>query len=207
MHMQGACAYCTSAVMKPHKRVADNCYLLSTIVRVRMYLRRYNCFGLICPQSVQHTLTHMHTHSVPNSVPQHTHMHYTHTTHTAEKLLPFKGTTGTTEFVKKRINAYQARLQRIGHFLLLGKCVWWHRYTDGCILFHDAFDDPEFSDAGPVLLHFQDVNMEDVLKCSRACWQDVLKRKVSLPIRCYDSVGNVTALASCALSAVLCALF
>ena len=47
-----------TAVMKPHKRVADNWYLLSTIVRVRMYLRRYNCFG--------HTLTHVrytHTHT------------------------------------------------------------------------------------------------------------------------------------------------
>ena len=117
----------------------------------------------------------------------------------AEKLPPFKGTICTADFVKKRRYAYQAHLQRIGHFLLLGEGVWWHRSTDGCILFHDAFDDPEFSDAGPVLLHFRDANMEDVLKRSSACWQDALKRKVSLPlddIRCYDSVGNVTALVS-----------
>lgn len=73
----------------------------------------------------------------------------------------------------------------------------WHRSTDGCILFHDAFDDPEFSDAGPVLLHFRDAKMEDVLEHSSDCWQDALNRKVSLPlddIRCYDSVGNVTAI-------------
>ena len=82
MHMQGACAQCTSAVMKPHKRVADNCYLLSTIVRVRMYLRRYNCFGLICPQiSATHPYTHAHTQCSKLGPTTHTHALYTHYTY------------------------------------------------------------------------------------------------------------------------------
>ena len=65
MHMQAPlCMYAHAgslvhtAVMKPHKRVADNCYLLSTIVRVRMYFRRYNCFGL-----TRALYTHARTHT------------------------------------------------------------------------------------------------------------------------------------------------
>ena len=101
------------------------------------------------------------------------------------------------DFMKKHMYAYQAH--RVGHFLIQGEGVWWHKASDGSICFHDGHDDPEFSDAGPHLLHFRNSNMEDVSRRSKACWQEALERQISLPvdvIRCYDSNGELSRIVS-----------
>ena len=78
---------CTSAVTKPHKRVADNCYLLRTIASVRIYVtQEVQLFRTNLSSSVQHTLIqarHNHGCSTPkyNTLPllslslSHTHTH------------------------------------------------------------------------------------------------------------------------------------
>ena len=124
----------------------------------------------------------------------------------AAKLPPFKGTIFTVDFVRKCMYAYQAHLQRIGHFLVQGEGVWWHRTADGNVHFHDANDDAEFSDAGPELLHFRDAEVLDALRRSSSCWQEAVDRKVPLPadvIRCYSSCGDVTAIVATAENSIL----
>ena len=81
--------------------------------------------------------------------------------------------------------------------MVQGEGAWWHRISDGSVHFHDSSDDPEFLDAGPQLLHFRNSEVMDATRCSSACWQDAIDRKVSLPIdvvRCYDDHGDATAI-------------
>ena len=114
----------------------------------------------------------------------------------AVKLPPFKGTVFNAIFVRKHSYAYQAHLQRIGHYLVLGEGVWWHRTTDGSVHFHDGNEDAEFLDAGPELLHFRNAEVLDAVRRSNACWQEAVARKVPLPVdvvRCYNSCGDLTA--------------
>ena len=114
----------------------------------------------------------------------------------AVKLPPFKGTVFNAIFVRKHSYAYQAHLQRIGHYLVLGEGVWWHRTTDGSVHFHDGNEHAEFLDAGPELLHFRNAEVLDAVRRSNACWQEAVARKVPLPVdvvRCYNSCGDVTA--------------
>ena len=113
----------------------------------------------------------------------------------ASELPHFKGTVFSADFIRKHKYGYQAHLQRIGHFLVQGKGVWWHEGVDGSVCFHDGHDHSEFSNAGPELLHFRNSDMEDVTRCSKACWQEAIEQRVSLPIdviRCFDSNGEVT---------------
>ena len=117
----------------------------------------------------------------------------------AKKLPPFKGTIFKADFVEKRVHSYQAHLQRIGHFLVLGEGVWWHTGSDGSFHFHDGYDDVDFSSAGPQLLHFRNAQLEDVLTRSKAGWQKAVELKTSLPIdviRHYDSNGDVSEIAT-----------
>ena len=86
----------------------------------------------------------------------------------AKKLLPFKGTVFKADSVKKRMHLYQAQ-QRIGHFLVQGEGVWWHKESDGSCHFHDGSDYAVFSDAGPQLLHSRNARLDDVLRRSNAC--------------------------------------
>ena len=115
----------------------------------------------------------------------------------ARKLPPYKGTVITTEFVRTRKCAFQEHLQRIGHFMVQGEGVWWHRMSDGSVQFHDSADNADISDAGPQLLHFRNADLQDVLRRSNACWKEALDKKVSLPIdavRHYDSHGDLSAI-------------
>ena len=119
----------------------------------------------------------------------------------AKKLPPFVGTVFKPNFVKKRVHSYQAHLQRIEHFLVQGarEGIWWHKASDGSFHFHDGYDDVDFANAGPQLLHFRNAQMEDVLRRSKDCWQEALERKAILPlnvVRHFDCHGNVSEIAT-----------
>ena len=101
---------------------------------------------------------------------------------TASRLPHFKGTVFRADFMKKHKYAYQAHLQRVGHFLVKGEGAWWHKASDGSMCFHDGHDDPAFFHAGPELLHFRNSNMEDVSRCSRTCWEEALEKQIFLPV-------------------------
>ena len=117
----------------------------------------------------------------------------------AAKLPPFKGTLFQADFVQRRVYLYQAHFQRIGHFLVLGEGVCWHTNSDGSFHFHDGYDDVDFSNAGSQPLHFRNVQLEDVLTRSSACWQEAIEQKTILPlnvIRHFDSHGDVSEIAT-----------
>ena len=94
----------------------------------------------------------------------------------ASTLKPYKGTVFSANFIEKHKYAYQAHLQRVGHFLIQGEGVWWHKASDGSMCFHDGSDDADFSDAGPELLHFRNADLQHVLRRSQTCWHDALKK-------------------------------
>ena len=117
----------------------------------------------------------------------------------AAKLPPFKGTLFQADFVQRRVHLCQAYLRRIGHFLELGEGVCWHTTSDGSFHFHDGYDDVDFSNAGSQLLHFRNVQLEDVLTRSSACWQEAIEQKTILPlnvVRHFDSHGEVSEIAT-----------
>ena len=117
----------------------------------------------------------------------------------AKKLPPFPGTVFKADFVKKRVHSYQVHLQRIGHFLVQGEGVWWHKASDGSFHFHDGYDDVDFASAGPQLLHFRNTQLEDVLRQSNDCWEEAVERKTILPlyvVRHFDSHGDVSEIAT-----------
>ena len=53
--------------------------------------------------------------------------------------------------MKKKLYAWQAHLQRIAHYLLPGKGVWWHFTQSGDVCFNDGNSDLEYHSAGPQL--------------------------------------------------------
>ena len=117
----------------------------------------------------------------------------------ASTLKPYKGTVFCADFIKKHKYAYEAHLQRIGHFLVQGEGAWWHRASDDSVCFHDGSDNDDFSDAGPELLHFRNADLQHVLRRSHSCWQDAIDEQVLLPIEDvwhYDSQGDVTVVVS-----------
>ena len=124
----------------------------------------------------------------------------------ASRLPPYKGTVLTAVFIRTHEHAYQEHLKRIGHFLVQGEGVWWHKASDGSVCFHDGHDDPEFSHSGPDLLHFRNSNLEDVLIRSRACWQKANEQQMSLPVvvtHCHDGNCEVSRIDSTDESGVL----
>ena len=115
-----------------------------------------------------------------------------------KKLPPFPGTVFKADFVKNRVHSYQAHLQKIGHFLVQGEGVLWHKASDGSFHCHDGYD-VDFANAGPQLLHFRNAQLEDVLRQSNDCWQEAVERKTILPlnvVRHFDSHGDVSEIAT-----------
>lgn len=72
----------------------------------------------------------------------------------SETLPPYKGTVLRADIVRRSKYSCQAHFERIGHFLVHGIGVWWHRTADGDVQFHDGKDDAKLRAVGPELLHF-----------------------------------------------------
>ena len=59
----------------------------------------------------------------------------------AKRLPPYRESVFTKSFIQKHIKGFQTHLERISHFLLLGKGVWWLQDEDGNVRFTDGDQD------------------------------------------------------------------
>ena len=57
-------------------------------------------------------------------------------------------------YIKRYPDYYQAHLERLGNFLILGQGVWWKKCKNG-ITFYDGPNEPAFRDEGPPLHYFR----------------------------------------------------
>ena len=111
----------------------------------------------------------------------------------AKRLPPYRGSVFTKSFIQKHIKGFQAHLERISHFLLLGKGVWWLQDEDGNVRFTDGDQDSDFQPGGPELLHFREAGFQEVLERAKLCWQKILDAKIPIPlnaVRTYMSDGS-----------------
>ena len=101
------------------------------------------------------------------------------------------GLTFSKKFVKKRIQSWQAHLERISPFLVEG--VWWREFGDNYI-FRDGDNDPNYHTQGPTLLHFRTSSLKDVSERQKAAWKQIIDQHVHLPtssISIYDQNGKL----------------
>ena len=109
----------------------------------------------------------------------------------ARELPMYKGTTITKEFISSRSKSWQCHLQRIAHYLVHGKGVWWEDTHNG-YRFFDGSNDPTSHPEGPVLRHFRSTKLQDVFESARAIWKQILEKKLDLPtplLQLYDNNG------------------
>ena len=112
----------------------------------------------------------------------------------ADGLPKYTGSTFTKDWTKKKSYAWQAHLQRIAHYLVPRKGVWWHFTQSGDVCFSDGDSDLEYHSAGPQLLHFRNSNLEDVSERAKSCWQSCVTKQLEMPIdavRIYNGDGNL----------------
>ena len=75
----------------------------------------------------------------------------------AKKLPTYQGTTITREFITSRSKSWQSHLERIAHYLITGKGVWWEDTFNGYCFF-DGSNNPIAHPQGPTLRHFDSLH-------------------------------------------------
>ena len=69
---------------------------------------------------------------------------------------------------------YQAHLERISDFLILGPGIWWQETTNG-FEFFDGDDLNEYHKEGPLLHHFRSATLQDVYLHLKQKWDEYLE--------------------------------
>ena len=110
------------------------------------------------------------------------------------KLLPaYNGTEISITFIKDRPYQWQAHLERILPFLLLGKGHWWELNEDQThIVFIDGDSERETLPNGLNILHFRSDTREDVIERSKHSFSQLIAEKMDIPcfsIRMYSELG------------------
>lgn len=106
--------------------------------------------------------------------------HESMVTSAAHKVPPFKGTSISTSFLKKRMQSWQAHLRRISNYLEHGEEVWWKRKEE-FYCFLDSDTDPNFQSPGPLLMHFRDTKLPAVENRSYQAWKSILESSTACP--------------------------
>ena len=89
---------------------------------------------------------------------------------------------------------WQAHLERISDFLLVGKGVWWNECDNGDIHFFDAKGNPESLEKGPLLHHFRSSSFKTEESYLKDCWLKCVEQRSHLPIfrlQVEDVNGNM----------------
>ena len=110
----------------------------------------------------------------------------------AKHLPKYPGTIIKKEFIKSRLQSWQAHLQRISQYLKCGEGVWWSQDQD-VYRFHDSELDPDNHHEGPKLKHFRHSTLPDVYKHNKEAWHDIVASGINLPterIRIYRDDGT-----------------
>ena len=92
----------------------------------------------------------------------------------AKKLPPSVCSEFTDEFVRKNQTLWQAHLERLGDYLLLGQGVWWEKTPNGYKFFDVTEDGMPAILLGPPLHHFRSTSLSEEKKYLAECWQSVV---------------------------------
>jgi hypothetical protein len=91
-------------------------------------------------------------------------------------------------------SSWQAHLERISDFILLGKGLWWDECENGDILFFDAKGSPESLEKGPLLHHFRSSSFKSEESYLKKCWLKCVEQRSDLLIlrlQIEDTNGNM----------------
>ena len=113
----------------------------------------------------------------------------------AEGLPTYSGSLFTKGFIKCRISRFQTHLQRISHFLLPGKGIWWDKDDMGNVICKDGNNDLESHAEGPNVLLFCNTSYSDIAKRARESWMELQQSQITIPldaIRSNDREGQLT---------------
>ena len=102
------------------------------------------------------------------------------------------GTVIPHEFATKYADSWQAHLEKISHFLVCGKNIWWIVDERGYV-FKDGFSDPPYHPEGPHLLHFRNSSIKEVHDRQKQCWIKLMEEKIEVPassIKIYSHTGD-----------------
>ena len=86
---------------------------------------------------------------------------------------------------------YQAHLERISDYLVLGPGVWWKKVSQG-VMFLDGTSEEDFRDVGPSLQHFRSTSLTDIKLYLHQKWEACCSCGVELPatsVRYYGQDG------------------
>ena len=79
--------------------------------------------------------------------------------------------------------SYQAHLERIADFMVVGEGIWWHKDMESeAIVFHDSERELAWRPEGPHLSHFRSSTLNSVTEQVSDLWQKCLSTHVALPI-------------------------
>ena len=118
----------------------------------------------------------------------------------AASLRPYGNTIIAHRIAEKHSRSWQAHLERISDFLLIGKGNWWIEHKNGDVEFHDGEQSPDVHPQGPSLHHFRSSNFNDEEKYLQECWKKCLCLGVVLPakvLRIENDQGNLNVIHSC----------
>ena len=102
---------------------------------------------------------------------------------------PMENTVFPYSMVSKISEHYQAHLERIGDYLLLGPGVWWRETPQG-IMFLDGANEQEYRDGGPALQHFRSRSCSDIEMYLQQQWEVCCSSGVKLPAACLRYYGQ-----------------
>ena len=94
-----------------------------------------------------------------------------------------KNTTVSQQTIHKYSHHWQALLEKIPDYLILGEGKWWTNLPSGDIEFFDTqFPNPGSPLHQPALLHFRSTNSNDILAYLTEKWKECLESNKSLPL-------------------------
>ena len=88
---------------------------------------------------------------------------------------------------------FQAHLERIADFVHPGAGVWWH-VENNVVIFHDGDSHPDFREEGPLLMSYENTNLNELPTHLNKIWNQCLKNSNILQdllreIKIYDNEG------------------
>lgn len=97
----------------------------------------------------------------------------------ASTLAPKSNTTLSKKWTEQHSSHFQAHLERISDYLILGKGVWW-KENKSSITFYDV---DQSQKPGPQVQHFRNTDMLQVRESLLTLWQECCDQQVELPSR------------------------
>lgn len=109
------------------------------------------------------------------------------------KVGPMANTIISNSMMLKASVHYQAHLERISDYLVLGPGVWWKKVSEG-IMFLDGTSEEDFRDVGPPLQHFRSNSLTDIELYLHQKWEACCSSGVELPATSIRYYGQDTIL-------------